>query len=159
MTAEGDSAPVVLRWNYDPRAVGKARAELGKVLAGWGTAGEVTDAATLVLSELLTNSLRHGRVPGRLVETRFQQAGCGGRGVRLEVHDASARWPLAVDGTSAEPDASGGRGLLLVGAVADRWGVAARNGPGKYVWAECGVADEVGERKVCVVDGRIARDG
>ncbi|GHF18198.1 hypothetical protein GCM10018789_55240 [Streptomyces werraensis] len=36
-------------------------------------------------------------------------------------------------------DADGGRGLLLVEAVADRWGVAGRAGPGKTVWAECAV--------------------
>jgi hypothetical protein len=34
-------------------------------------------------------------------------------------------------------DAGTGRGLVLVDAVADRWGTAERNGPGKLVWAEC----------------------
>lgn len=137
MSDDGTGGLIVLRWNYDPRAVGQARAELGKVLAQWRME-EVAEAATLVLSELLTNSLRHARVSGRLVETRFLRIGGeDGGGVRLEVHDASAKPPEV----SAEPaaDSCGGRGLLLVGAVADRWGVAARNGPGKCVWAECRV--------------------
>lgn len=33
-------------------------------------------------------------------------------------------------------DADGGRGLLLVGALASCWGVSERTGPGKTVWAE-----------------------
>ncbi|MGP2441306.1 hypothetical protein [Streptomyces sp. JW3] len=41
-------------------------------------------------------------------------------------------------GTRA-PDGDGGRGLLLVGALAAAWGVDDRLGPGKTVWAECAV--------------------
>jgi anti-sigma regulatory factor (Ser/Thr protein kinase) len=125
---------VVLRWGYGPRAVGEARVELRKALAGWGV-GAVEDAAVLVLSELLTNAQRYGRVPGREVETRFLRlAGDGGDGVRLEVHDASGRRPRL---RRAAPFEGEGRGLVLVDGVADRWGVAERNGPGKAVWAEC----------------------
>ncbi|WP_327274244.1 hypothetical protein OG609_21195 [Streptomyces sp. NBC_01224] len=35
-----------------------------------------------------------------------------------------------------ESDECGGRGLILVAALADRWGHGARCGPGKVVWAE-----------------------
>jgi anti-sigma regulatory factor (Ser/Thr protein kinase) len=131
--AEGDNpGVVVLRWGYNPRAVGQARAELRKVLASWGHAA-VEDAAALVLSELLTNVQRHARVPGREIETRFLRL-AGDGGVRLEVHDASAQRPLPQQATS---DACEGRGLALVDGVADRWGVTERTGPGKSVWAEC----------------------
>ncbi|MFF6945964.1 hypothetical protein [Streptomyces lavendulae] len=41
----------------------------------------------------------------------------------------------AADGS----DADGGRGLFLVEAIADRWAVAARGGPGKQVRAELSV--------------------
>ena len=132
--AADNGGVVVLRWGYGPRAVGEARAELRKALASWG-ATAVEDAATLVLSELLTNAQRYGRVPGREVETRFLRlAGDGGDGVRLEVHDASTRRPWL---RRAAPYECEGRGLVLVDNVADRWGVADRNGPGKAVWAEC----------------------
>ncbi|MCX5205006.1 ATP-binding protein [Streptomyces sp. NBC_00237] len=136
MNAERGDNPgeVVLRWGYNPRAVGQARAELRNALASWGHAA-VEDAATLVLSELLTNAQRHARVPGREIETRFLRlAGDGGDGVRLEVHDASARRPQP---RQEVLDACEGRGLALVDGVADRWGVTERPGPGKSVWAEC----------------------
>ncbi|MFI5802607.1 ATP-binding protein [Streptomyces sp. NPDC051561] len=124
---------VVLRWGYGPREIGTARAELRKVLASWGTAASVEDSALLVLSELLTNAQRHGRIPGREVETRFLRLN-GGAGVRLEVHDTSPRRPAP---GAPDPYSCEGRGLLLVDGVADRWGVNDRSGPGKTVWAEC----------------------
>lgn len=124
---------VVLRWSRHPRCVGMARAELRGVMGEWGLSA-VEDRAVLVLSELLTNAGRHARVPqGREIETRFSRVGGGGGGVRVEVHDASAVPPQE---RKPGPDAAGGRGLLLVAAVADRWGFGDRTGPGKVVWAE-----------------------
>ncbi|MGW7098932.1 ATP-binding protein [Streptomyces sp. NPDC054838] len=57
-------------------------------------------------------------------------------GVRVEVHDVSDARPVA-----AAPDAyaDGGRGLFLVAALADRWAVGGRGGPGKRLWAELDV--------------------
>ena len=133
MSNEESEGAVVLRWGYGPREVGAARVELLKALASWGTAASVEDSALLVLSELLTNAQRHGRVPGREVETRFLRLN-EGDGVRLEVHDTSPRRPVP---GAPDPYACEGRGLLLVAGVADRWGVTDRNGPGKTVWAEC----------------------
>ncbi|MER7400491.1 ATP-binding protein [Streptomyces sp. NPDC000151] len=54
-------------------------------------------------------------------------------GVRIEVHDASCGQPRPLTPDSHAP---GGRGLLLVATLAERWGVSARLGPGKAVWAE-----------------------
>ncbi|WP_457471266.1 ATP-binding protein [Streptomyces sp. TE4109] len=102
------------------------------VLAGWGLS-EWEESAVLVLSELLTNAGQHARVsPGREIETRFRPLGGG---VRIEVHDASDVPPEVRE---PESGACGGRGLVLVGALADRWGYGARCGPGKVVWAEFG---------------------
>lgn len=93
----------------------------------------LADSAELVLSELLTNSVRHARVPGgRLIETRYERLTGG---VRIEVHDANEDKPERRD-PSAE-DVSG-RGLTLVDALtAGQWGVSARVGVGKLVWAVC----------------------
>ncbi|QHY97731.1 Histidine kinase-, DNA gyrase B-, and HSP90-like ATPase [Streptomyces sp. S4.7] len=127
-SAHGDS--VVLRWSRHPRCVGLARWELRKALAGWGLA-PLEEAAVLVLSELLTNAGRHARVsPGREIETWYLRLSDT---LLIEVHDTSSDWPEI-----REPDleSPGGRGLTLVAALADSWGVKDRNGPGKAVWAE-----------------------
>jgi hypothetical protein len=56
-------------------------------------------------------------------------------GVRIEVHDASERKPEL---QRASADEQSGRGLALVDALTDgQWGVSARQGPGKLVWAVC----------------------
>lgn len=121
---------MVLRWSRHPRCVGLARGELRKALDGWELAG-IQDSALLVLSELLTNAVRHAHAsPGREIETRYLRTNGG---VRIEVHDAAGDLPrlMAVD-----LDSPSGRGLALVAALADRWDVSARVGPGKSVWVE-----------------------
>ncbi|RYJ26935.1 putative regulatory protein [Streptomyces sp. L-9-10] len=120
---------VVLRWSRHPSCVGLARLELRKALAGWGLSA-LEDSAVLILSELLTNAARHARVsPGREIETRYVPRPDG---LRIEVHDASYEQPRP---RVPAPDACDGRGLVLVEALADVWGVSERNGPGKMVWA------------------------
>lgn len=120
-------------WPATARSVHRARHELLAVLAEWGMA-ELGDAAGLVLTELMANAVRHGKVPGRKVGTYF------GRirrpdGVRIEVHDACDGKPEV---RAAGADDEQGRGLALVDAITgQRWGVGEREGPGKLVWAEC----------------------
>ncbi|MFD7893806.1 ATP-binding protein [Streptomyces sp. NPDC059743] len=125
----GDS--VVLRWSPHPSCVGLARMELRKLLADWGLA-ELEDSALLVLSELVTNAARHARVSHDWeIETRYRP---GPGAVRIEVHDASPSRPQVRD---ADPDSLDGRGLILVAALADEWGVGERDdgAAGKVVWA------------------------
>ncbi|MFB7029577.1 MULTISPECIES: ATP-binding protein [unclassified Streptomyces] len=128
-TQPQDGETVMLRWRQTARSVPLARRELRRTLERWG--GEAVEgAASLVLSELLTNAVRHGRALGREVETRFIRTS---EGLRIEVHDSSEKQPsmvLPVEG------AEGGRGLHLVDALAAKWGVDERSGPGKLVWAE-----------------------
>ncbi|MFF7752721.1 ATP-binding protein [Streptomyces sp. NPDC007971] len=92
-------------------------------LAAWERRGDVS----LCVSELATNALVHGAPPGRgfLLRLRYD-----GRLVRAEVHDSGPGVPRV-----AEDADEGGRGLLLVAALADEWGVAERR-PGKVVWCE-----------------------
>ncbi|MGW6743073.1 ATP-binding protein [Streptomyces sp. NPDC055025] len=124
---------VVLRWSTDPRCVAYARLELRKALADWGLS-VLEDSATLILSELLSNAGRHARVtPEQTIETRyFRSSGA----LRIEVHDGSPERPQP---RTPDAEASDGRGLLLVEALADAWGVAERCGPGKVVWASLSV--------------------
>ncbi|MEE1753585.1 ATP-binding protein [Streptomyces sp. SP18CS02] len=129
LPTRGREPAVIRRWSSGHRSVGRARAELRNALSGWELS-RIEDDALLVLSELLTNALRHACVPGREIETRFAPVPGG---LRIEVHDASETRPsMAVPGE----DATGGRGLLLVDILARRWGVADGDGPGKLVWAE-----------------------
>ncbi|MFB7272867.1 ATP-binding protein [Streptomyces sp. NPDC056244] len=124
---------VVLRWSSHPRCVALARLELRKALADWGLS-ELEDSAVLLVSELLSNAGRHARLkPEQVIETRyFRSSG----GLRIEVHDGS---PVRPQPQVPDPEAPDGRGLLLVEALADEWGVADRAGPGKMVWASLSV--------------------
>ncbi|MEU6928458.1 ATP-binding protein [Streptomyces sp. NPDC046374] len=97
-------------------------------LRDWGMTA--TDAAELVVAELASNAVRHGRVPGRDFELRLSLAGDH---VRIEVSDTRAEREPAPD---PSPD-EGGYGLLLVGALATAWGVKTRS-VGKTVWATVG---------------------
>lgn len=115
-----------------PRGARLARRLVTHRLDAWGCAygTEVNEAVTLVVAELAANAVRHGRVHGR--DFRVRLLLCEGT-VRVEVADARAdRLP-----TVREPSNEGGRGLLLVAALAERWGAEARpDGLFKTVWAE-----------------------
>ncbi|MFJ8080874.1 ATP-binding protein [Streptomyces sp. NPDC096205] len=93
------------------------------------------EATELALTELLANVVRH--VPDRrctLLILRQQN------GVRVEVTDGSPHHPAPLSGLPL--DSENGRGLHLVDAVTDKWGVCPAPGDGKTVWFECG-AEEV----------------
>ncbi|MFI1731805.1 ATP-binding protein [Streptomyces acidicola] len=91
---------------------------------------ELADAAELALTELVTNVVRH--VPGRRCGICFLLLPGA---VRVEVSDSCPRLPVPGSGNVLSDS---GRGLLLVEAVTDRWGVTPRpDGSGKIVWFEC----------------------
>ncbi|MGW5349437.1 ATP-binding protein [Streptomyces sp. NPDC004031] len=112
--------------------MGRARRLLVRSLGDWGLA-HLSGAAELVVSELVTNSVRHARDPrGHVIRTQFERLG---RGVRIEVHDAGESKPEQRDVSGEEES---GRGLALVDAITGgRWGVSDREGVGKMVWALC----------------------
>jgi anti-sigma regulatory factor (Ser/Thr protein kinase) len=145
-----DSAPLSWRRVFPsvPRMVPVARRSAGKELSAWGVAPDDAADVVLVVSELVTNAVRHGRVRGRLVELRMT---CDDeKAVTVEVSDAGDRYPPVAQ----EPSPQGrleesGRGLTLVAALATEWGVRGRT-VGKTVWAR--VLVENGQR--CVTDRR-----
>jgi two-component sensor histidine kinase len=107
----------------------------------WGLA-PLAEIAELVLSELLSNSVRHARNPrGRHIETRYEKTNAAE--LRIEVHDANTSLPIP---QKADTDAEAGRGLVLVHALTQgRWGVEERpHGIGKLVWAVCADTGAVG---------------
>ncbi|MGW6703718.1 ATP-binding protein [Streptomyces sp. NPDC054956] len=140
MTTElSDMAPGEFRQllSATPRGARLARRLAGVQLAAWGIPHgcALAEDVELVVGELAANAVLHGRVPGRDFEVRL---GYDGLRVRVEVSDARGdgeppEAEAAVDPWSAE----GGRGLVLVRAVAREWGVGPRGPgvPGKTVWA------------------------
>ncbi|MFH9062950.1 ATP-binding protein [Streptomyces coeruleorubidus] len=91
---------------------------------------ELSDAVELGVTELLANVVQH--VPDRRCALLLLRQPAG---VRVEVTDGSDRLPVSP--ARPEPDAEGGRGLLLLDAMADKWGVSLWRGGGKTVWFEC----------------------
>ncbi|WP_326658432.1 ATP-binding protein [Streptomyces sp. NBC_00385] len=97
----------------------------------------LSDTVALLVAELAANSVLHGRVPGRDFELRLSYA-YGTGVVRVEISDTHEARPGPAAVPRPDPEADGGRGLLIVEALAARWGVSDRLGPGKTVWAEAG---------------------
>jgi anti-sigma regulatory factor (Ser/Thr protein kinase) len=91
------------------------------------------DDLRLLVSELVTNSVLHGGA-GPQDRLRLSIRRPGDR-VRVEVHDNGRAWGRHIRSTSLESVAPpGGWGLMLVGALADRWGI--EGGEGTCVWFE-----------------------
>lgn len=97
-------------------------------LRQWGVPA-LADTAELLTTELVTNALRHTGGGAELTATL--SPGPRNR-LRIEVSDAVARRPAV---RVAHEQATSGRGLLLVQALSDAWGVQPR-GAGKVVWFE-----------------------
>ncbi|MET8113635.1 ATP-binding protein [Streptomyces prasinus] len=109
------------------RSVSAARRFALDTLAEWGYQSREDDVRVCV-SELVTNALLHGVPPGR--ELSLALVGDGPL-VRIEVRDSGGGTPEVRDATV---DDCGGRGLRLVMALADDFGVTPHR-PGKSVWA------------------------
>ncbi|GAA1915765.1 ATP-binding protein [Streptantibioticus ferralitis] len=105
-------------------------------LRTWEVPFDIADRAEQIVAELAANAALHGRVRGRdfRVELVLDAASST---LRIEVTDARGdRMPSPVHVT--DPDGESGRGLLLVAALADRWGTQPHPPGGKTVWAEVG---------------------
>ena len=112
----------------DAGAGSRARALVRETLRDWGLAGLVDDAA-LVVTELVTNAVIHGGSSLRL------QLSHGAGAFRIEVVDDGEGTP---EPQPPDTDAEGGRGIMLVDAMASSWGVESVPG-GKMVWAELAI--------------------
>lgn len=140
------AAEIVQQLPSGPQAVVRARRALDALEDS--VPARRLDDMRLIVSELVTNSLRHGPdEPGRPLRLHIYVRP---RSARVEVIDSGPGFepPTDAPGELAES----GWGLMLVDSLADRWGVD-RAGP-TTVWAEVGLEPE--SRRA---EGRAKREG
>lgn len=102
----------------------------------WGLpfGSDVSDTVALVVAELASNAVLHAHVPGRDFALRLEHRT---EALRIEVADARGDRPVTASPMAGDATTEHGRGLVIVDALASRWGVADRRpAPGKVMWAE-----------------------
>lgn len=114
--------------------VGEARRFVGQTLEE-ANQGAGCDVAILLTSELATNVVLHARTSFEVVVHVNDEV------IRVEIHDGLAiseafRDCIEDPPVSVEPTAIGGRGMMLVGLIALRFGLQDRGTEGKAVWFE-----------------------
>ncbi|MFF8691939.1 SpoIIE family protein phosphatase [Streptomyces sp. NPDC015144] len=113
----------------DPVAVARVRQDAARQLRAWGLE-ELVFTTELVLSELVTNAIRHAGGPVEVRLIRAKQLTC-------EVSDPSATQPRMRRALLTD---EGGRGLYLVAQLTTRWG-SRYTRRGKTIWAEQPIPD------------------
>jgi len=109
------------------RAPGEARHWVRDLLDEWSVGDQVIEDTVLLVSELITNVALHGRTAADVIVDLDDHR------LHAVVHDDNSRLPTV----SAVPaDAASGRGLFIVDAIADDWGVSPVRDDGKGVWFE-----------------------
>lgn len=123
---------------HGPAGVGQARHRMREQLRGNGVSDAVVDDAVLILSELLSNACRHGRPLGRHTDVgdgdiraawRVDPAGA----LTVEVTDGGG--PTRPVPATPSVTARGGRGLNIINALAQEWGVRDDSSGEVTVWA------------------------
>jgi anti-sigma regulatory factor (Ser/Thr protein kinase) len=113
---------------HDYQGVRRTRQFLGTCLAGWHL-DQISDSAKVAASEVVTNALVHGDSDVDVALRRYPDH------LRVEVHDSDTHPAMLVDLGPDEDKAEGGRGLVIVSALASSWGNSP-SGRGKTVWFE-----------------------
>jgi PAS domain S-box-containing protein len=116
----------VATWDFpaDPTVVGGARERAMRQLDEWGLE-ELAFSTEMIVSELVTNGIRHGSGPIRLRLILEDTLIC-------EVTDRSNTYPHLRRARTLDES---GRGLFLVSQLSQRWGTRATD-TGKIVWAD-----------------------
>lgn len=131
-----------------PNAVGLARLHTVDLLSRWGVPSETVETIRLLVSELVTNAVRHPGEQGQSTQvSALASRNTSQRfeltleklwdAVRLSVRDRDARPPVL---KQVGVEAEGGRGIFIVAMMSRNWGYhPAVDKPGKVVWAEVGL--------------------
>ncbi|WP_234020812.1 SpoIIE family protein phosphatase [Streptomyces sp. 142MFCol3.1] len=120
------NATQIASWDLppEPTVVRAARHMTARQLGEWGLEHLVSNTE-LIVSELVTNAIRHGAGPIRLRLIRHQVLTC-------EVFDSGGCYPRLRHARSVDEN---GRGLYMVAQLSSRWGFRSATG-GKLVWVE-----------------------
>ena len=122
---------VSTRWvRAEPQSAAAVRRDIARTLLDDGIAADVVDDVQLVASELVGNAVRHARaLPAGLLRVSWEQSAGG---ITISVTDGGGTHrPRA---RQAEPLDTTGRGLSIVSALTDFWGVNRSSGT-VTVWA------------------------
>jgi serine/threonine-protein kinase RsbW len=111
-----------------PAAVSAARRAL--LAANGGLPSTVRDDVLLLLTELVSNAVRHAAGAGRAVRVELEQ---GARMIGVAVFDEGTGF--TAEAPQPERDRSGGWGLFLIDQIADRWGITP-TASGTCAWFE-----------------------
>jgi anti-sigma regulatory factor (Ser/Thr protein kinase) len=109
---------------HNATSVARARTFVRRLCSEAGLPAEFCETAALLTSEMVTNSLLHGRSDARLAVTADQS------GVLVEVGDDDVRRPRRLRN---EAESMGGRGIRIVDHLASEWGTYPTP-IGKVVW-------------------------
>lgn len=128
-----------VRLSATPRGARLARRLAAEQLDAWGWpyATDANGTAALLVAELATNAVRHGRERGRDFRLRLTLYPRDTT-LRIELTDPRPARRPPTPGTlqPPAPDAESGRGLLLVEALSSHWGATWGDGFTKTVWCE-----------------------
>jgi serine phosphatase RsbU (regulator of sigma subunit)/anti-sigma regulatory factor (Ser/Thr protein kinase) len=119
-----DELTAALSVRPEPGAVQEARAFVDERLGAWDAPEALVRDAVLLVSELVSNAILHGRPP---IELRLRRTASD---VLVEVDDGATVLPRKLRPT---PDDEHGRGLVIASLLADRWGTRPLR-DGKSVW-------------------------
>ena len=131
MSSTGGAMSRRLALAPSPQTGSVARGALRQLLESARIDEETRETAVLLATELVTNAVEHGR------GTAYLDAAVQEQAIRLEVSDSSTVLPRP--NTAVGDLDERGRGLMLIDALASRWGISPRP-DGKTVWCELDLA-------------------
>jgi anti-sigma regulatory factor (Ser/Thr protein kinase) len=129
MLAFPDRQQYVMHLTVGEHSARHIRRIVRSFLLEWGMP-ELSDAVELAVTELVANVVRH--VPDRRCGLRLQRQAAG---IRVEVTDDRPELPVL--NPELDTESENGRGLVILEAVTDKWGLLPASGGGKVVWFEC----------------------
>jgi anti-sigma regulatory factor (Ser/Thr protein kinase) len=113
-----------------PTSPATARAAVGRTLVTWGVDDAAADEALICVSELVTNAIVHAGTSRVEVTVQLE-----GDRILLLVADGGLEGAAELSSADRDPEAAGGRGLLLVEGLSRAWGVET-TAQGTTVWCE-----------------------
>jgi|SRR3954469_21313382 anti-sigma regulatory factor (Ser/Thr protein kinase) len=111
----------------EPESAARARRFISELCRATRLSAEICDTASLLVSELVTNAIIHGKTSATIEVHRPPET------LRVAVRDDNPVLPPV--GASPTLNAESGRGLMIVSVLADAWGVEHGEG-GKAIWFE-----------------------